>query len=73
MPHGSEFFTGQCGEISSLRLSALRLSRYSSTSIDFFLGLPIGEFYEWISVMNAEIARENEEMKQSMDEAKGGG
>lgn len=63
MSDGAEFFTRQCGDLSTLRLSALRLSKYSNTSIDFFLRIPIDEFYAWIDVMNGEVARENQEMK----------
>ena len=70
MPDGAEFFTRQCGDLSTLRLSALRLSKYSNTSIDFFLRIPIDEFYAWIDVMNGEVARENQEMEASMNDAK---
>ncbi len=70
MPDGAEFFTRQCGDLSTLRLSALRLSKYSNTSIDFFLSIPIDEFYVWIDVMNGEVARENQEMEASMNDAK---
>lgn len=70
MPDGAEFFTRQCGDLSTLRLSALRLSKYSNTSIDFFLSIPIDEFYAWIDVMNGEVARENQEMEASMEDAK---
>ena len=72
MSHGAEFFTRECGELSSLRLSALRLAKYTHTPIGFFLRLPIDEFYEWIAVMNGEIQREEKEIKESMDDAKGG-
>lgn len=70
MLDGAEFFTRQCGDLSTLRLSALRLSKYSNTSIDFFLRIPIDEFYAWIDVMNGEVARENQEMEASMNDAK---
>ena len=70
MLDGAEFFTRQCGDLSTLRLSALRLSKYSNTSIDFFLHIPIDEFYAWIDVMNGEVARENQEMEASMNDAK---
>jgi hypothetical protein len=60
MCEGSGFFT-QCGEISNIRLSALRLAKYSNTPIGWFLELPMGEFYAWIKVMNAEVDRENKE------------
>lgn len=70
MSDGAEFFTRQCGDLSTLRLSALRLSKYSNTSIDFFLRIPIDEFYAWIDVMNGEVARENQEMEASMNDAK---
>ena len=70
MLDGAEFFTRQCGDLSTLRFSALRLSKYSNTSIDFFLRIPIDEFYAWIDVMNGEVARENQEMEASMNDAK---
>ena len=70
MLDGAEFFTRQCGDLSTLRLSALRLSKYSNTSIDFFLRIPIDESYAWIDVMNGEVARENQEMEASMNDAK---
>lgn len=70
MSDGAEFFTRQCGDLSTLRLSALRLSKYSNTSIDFFLRIPIDEFYAWIDVMNGEVARENQEMKAYMEDTK---
>ena len=71
MPYGPGFFT-RCGDVSNLRLSALRLAKYSTTSIGYFLEMPSDEFYEWVRVMNGEIERENNEMKESMESAKGG-
>jgi hypothetical protein len=62
MREGAGFFT-QCGEISTIRLSALRLAKYSNTPIGYFMEMPIGEFYAWIKVMNAEIERENKEVE----------
>nr|DAR09254.1 MAG TPA: hypothetical protein [Caudoviricetes sp.] len=32
--------------------------------------IPIDEFYAWIDVMNGEVARENQEMEASMNDAK---
>ena len=60
---GSDFMAvtlkvSRCGEISRLKLSALRLAKYSKSPVGYFLELPIGDFYEWVKVMNEEMERE---------------
>ena len=44
--------------IGQLRLCALRLAKYSQSLVGYFLELPIGDFYEWVKVMNEEIEQE---------------
>ncbi len=48
----------------------MRLSKYTKTPIDFFLGLSMGEFYEWVKTMNKEIDMERRMQKRAMAEAK---
>ncbi|MCI7200889.1 MULTISPECIES: hypothetical protein [Megasphaera] len=43
----------------------MRLAKYTKTPIGWFLDQPIGDFYEWIQVMNEEVEREEEEMKKA--------
>lgn len=38
------------------------MAKYSSTPISYFMELPIGEFFEWLSIINGEIRRENDEI-----------
>ena len=42
----------------------MRLAKYTKTPVGYYLELPIGEFYEWIKVMNAEIKRETRELEK---------
>ena len=49
--------------MSSLRLTVLRMSKYSSTPLGFFMGLPLTELLEWIKIVNDEVKRENDELK----------
>jgi hypothetical protein len=51
--------------MSGLRLSALRLAKYSNTPIGWFLELPVGEFYAWMEVIGSEIKRENDEIDKA--------
>lgn len=43
----------------------MRLAKYTKTPIGWFLDQSIGDFYEWIQVMNEEVEREEEEMKKA--------
>ena len=36
----------------------MRLAKYSKSPMDYFLEASIGDFYEWVRVMNEEIDRE---------------
>jgi len=40
------------------------MSKYTSTPIGWFLDQPILDFYDWLSVINSEIKRENDAMKE---------
>lgn len=64
MLESAEFFASQ-GAVENIRLSAMRLAKYTKTPIGWFLDQPIGDFYEWIQVMNEEVEREEEEMKKA--------
>jgi len=37
------------------------MARHTHSSIDFFMGLPMGELYEWATVIGEVLKRENRE------------
>ena len=41
------------------------MAQFTKTPIDFFLRMPIGEFYKWVETVNAEMERESEEIKKA--------
>ena len=43
----------------------MSLAKYTKTPIGWFLEQPIGDFHEWIQVMNEEVEREEEEMEKA--------
>ena len=53
-----------------MKVSALRMAKYSYTSIEYFLSLPLAEFKDWTQIINAEIQRENEDIKRKTPKAK---
>ena len=43
----------------------MRMAKYTNTPIDFFLNLPIDEFYDWVRSVNDEVKRENDALKKT--------
>lgn len=43
-------------------MSVVRMAKYSSTPIGYFMEMPLIEFFDWFDVINGEIQRENEEI-----------
>lgn len=60
---GAEFFTA-VGPLNTIRLSVLRVAKYSGSPIEYFMTMPIGDFYEWVKVVNEEVKRENKEIEK---------
>ena len=48
-----------------MRLTVLRMSKYSSTPLGFFMELPLSELLEWTKTMNDEAKRKNDEMEKA--------
>ncbi len=56
--------------IREIRTSAIRLSKYTKSPINFFLEEQIGDFYAWVKTMNKEIEMERATQKRAAAEAK---
>ncbi|WP_443674641.1 hypothetical protein [Megasphaera sp.] len=46
------------------------MAKYSHTSIDFFLSLPVADLRDWVTTVSGEIDRQNKEIEKA---GKGGG
>ena len=64
MPESAEFFVRVICRAESIRVSALRMAKYSNSSMDYFMEMPIREFQAWVETVNAEIEREQEAIKK---------
>jgi len=56
--------------IKEIRTSAMRLSKYTKSPIEFFLEEQIEDFYAWVQTMNKEIDTENAMQKKAMAAAR---
>lgn len=64
MPEGSRFFAPIRLIIEEIRVSCLRLAKYSQSPLDYFMEMPITDLCEWISTVNQEIDAEEEAIKK---------
>ncbi len=60
MPEGTRFFAPIKLIVEEIRVSCLRLAKYSQSPLDFFLEMPVTDLCGWIETVNGEIEAEEE-------------
>ena len=66
MPEGTRFFAPIRLIVEEIRVSCLRLAKYSQSPLGYFLGLSLTDLCGWIAVVNREIEAEEEACKKQI-------
>lgn len=60
MPEGTRFFAPIKLIVEEIRVSCLRLAKYSQSPLEFFLEMPVTDLCGWIETVNREIEAEED-------------